>query len=208
MSGGFDPEEDLLRRYEQMVQTQVGTLNGIDDKAAYVAKLVGIVLGLLVSIVSLVVGTETIEISLDTGFTLLMVALAISAFFISMAYAIITYLSSKFQYGPTSDLGEVMADYHVHEQDYRDMMLRGYSGAIKANRRVVINNSKRFERCLTSLLLGILFFFSAGVLLVLPGGLYIDAFLSLVILGIAFYLARYILKEEYLTLERKHPIDK
>lgn len=33
----FDPEEDLLRRYEKMVQTQISTLNEIDDKAAYVA---------------------------------------------------------------------------------------------------------------------------------------------------------------------------
>lgn len=52
----FDVEFDLLKRYEQMINTQINTLNGIDDKAASIARLVTILVGLLLSGASLIVG--------------------------------------------------------------------------------------------------------------------------------------------------------
>ena len=163
----FDPEEDLLRRYEQMIQTQVSTLEGIDDKAAYVARLVGVLAGLVVSGSSVAVGTETVTLSRETGLVFVMLGAAVVAFLISLVFAIITYLSSKFEYGPSAEMGEFMANYRVREQQYKDVLLRGYSDAIKQNRRVVVANARRFERCLAAFLAGLLFLFAAGVVLVL-----------------------------------------
>jgi hypothetical protein len=54
----LDPKTDLLRRYEQMIQTQISTLNEIDDRAIRVSRLITLLIGIGVSIISLVVGTE------------------------------------------------------------------------------------------------------------------------------------------------------
>lgn len=199
----FDPELDLLQRYEQMVQTQVETLNGIDDKAAYVARLVSVLTGLVLSAVSIIVSTGNIELTIETSAVFLLLGAAVSAFFVSLVYAIITYLSSKFKYGPTSGLGEFMADYRVEDQNYKDMMLRGYSEAIRANRRVVVTNSKRFEKCLASLLAGVLFLFGAGITIVLPEHALLEGIVVIVFVLVAGLLVRYIVREEYLTLERQ-----
>lgn len=117
-SGEFDPEEDLLARYETMVQTQVETLDGIDDKAAYTARLVGILAGFVISGVSIVVGTHGSEVSVETGAVFLMLALSVICLFVSLAYAFITYLSGRFEYGPGATLGTFMADYQVDVQNF------------------------------------------------------------------------------------------
>lgn len=203
----FDPELDLLERYEAMVETQVETLNGIDDKAAYIARLVGILAGLVTSAASILAGTQGVQFTTETGAVFLMLALAVVSFFVSLIYAIITYLSSRFEYGPKATLGEFMADYQIAVQTYKEMMLRGYSEAIRANRRVVVTNAKRFERCLASFLSGVLFLFGSGTLIVLPPSWLID---SVVVVGFSIsslIIVRYIIAEEYLTLERKLPTD-
>lgn len=198
----FDPEVDLLQRYEQMIQTQVDTLNGIDDKAAQVARLIGVLIGLLLSAVSIILGTD-ITVNGNRIILFIMFTLAAGAYVVSMLYAIITYLSSKFEYGPSSGLGSFMAQYGVDEQDYRDALLAGYSSAIKNNRRVVIANSKRFEKCLASLIGGVMFTVG-GVGVVIVGAVkYAQIGVAGVSIVIGVGLMVYILREEYLTLERE-----
>lgn len=203
----FDPELDLLQRYDEMIQTQVEMLNGIDDKAAYVARLVSILTGLVLSAASVVASIEGHELTVETGPELFLLGVCVLSFFASLVYAIVTYLSSRFEYGPKSGLGEFMADYHVKNQDYKDMMLRGYSEAIQANRRVVVTNSRRFEKCLAGLLAGVFFLLGAGVVTVLPEHFPLEAGTTLVFVIAVIVLVRYIVREDYLTIERKHPVD-
>lgn len=203
----FDSEIDLLHRYEQMIQTQVETLNGIDDKAAYVARLVGILAGLVLTTVSLIATTEGFSIGVSNGGALVLAALAIIALFVSLVYAIITYLSSKFEYGPSAGIGDYMSQAQVPEQEYKDVLLRGYSQAIRANRRVVVTNARRFERCLASFASGLLLFFGVGVVLVLPDESWLDVIVVFLFVTIVLVFSRYILREEYLTLDRQLPSD-
>lgn len=199
----FDPEEDLLRRYEQMVQTQISTLNGVDDKAAYVARLVGILAGLVLSAVSFAVGTEEVSVSAETGLFFVLLALSVAALFTSLVYAVITYLSSSFQYGPSPGLGDYMAKFKVTEQDYKDSLLRGYADAIRNNERVVITNARRFQRCLAAFLVGILLLFGSGILFVLPVPFFSQVAVAVGFSGAAVWMVVYILREDYLTLDRQ-----
>lgn len=200
----FDTELDLLRRYEQMIETQIETINGIDDKAANTGRLIGVLSGLLLTAASIAVSTNAIEFTEATVGTFLMLGIGIVALFTSLVFAIITYLSSKFEYGPPASLGEYMADYRIDSQEYRDALLRGYSTGISANRRVVEENSKRFKWCLTTLLVALLFLFGSGVLLVLPGNHILDGAVILAFTVTALLLAWYIIQEEYLTIENEH----
>lgn len=119
-------------------------------------------------------GAEEIALSKRTSPVFLSLGVAVSAFLVSFVYAIITYLSSKFEYGPTAEMGEYMTEKKVPAQLYRDVLLRGYSDAIKRNRKVVQTNAKRFERCLAAFLVGLLFLFAAGVVFVLQEGLLVE----------------------------------
>lgn len=200
----FDTELDLLRRYEQMIETQIETINGIDDKAANTGRLIGVLSGLLLTAASIAVSTNAIAFTEATVGAFLMLGIGIVALFTSLVFAIITYLSSKFVYGPPAGLGEHMADYRVNSQEYRDALLRGYSTGISANRRVVDENSRRFKWCLTALLVALLFLFGSGILLVLPENHLPDGAVILGFTIIALLLVWYIVREEYLTLEDEH----
>lgn len=198
----IDQEIDLLQRYESILQTQVETINGIDDKAIQTARLIGVLGGLVMTGTSLAVSTGVLEVSTETAIGIIALGAGSVALFVSLVFAIITYLSTRFEYGPTSQLGYEMAQYQIKEQDYRDMMLRGYSTAIQKNRKVVDANSDRFKHCLASLSVAIIFLFAAGPALLSP--LYS---VDLVICGLAIVLAAvvgyYILQEHYITIERE-----
>lgn len=204
---GFDPELDLLRRYEKVIETQVNTLNGIDDKAAFVARLVGILASLLVTVASYVVSTGGIEFSNRFIIVFLIFGLSISAFFLCVTFSIITYLSSRFEYGPSRKFGPFLANYKVREQQYKDVLLRGYSKAIENNKKVVLVNARRFQRSLAFFLVGLIFLFGGGLLVILNGPMYVDV-AGLVILILTTKRAYvYIVEEEFLTLDREELLD-
>lgn len=167
----FDPEIDLLNRYDTMVQTQVETLNQIDDKAAFVGRYVGILAGLIVSITSFVFTSQNIDIqdvSIEFSLTLVFSVLFL---FLSLAFAMVTYLSSKFEYGPGHRVGFDMATARIDDQDYKDLLLRGYSDALIKNRNVVVNNASRLKHSLNFLLIGLVTLFASGVIIVIEGSL-------------------------------------
>lgn len=197
----FDPELDLLDRYERMIEIQVETINGIDEKAAHTGRLIAILAGLILTAVSIGVSTDAIVFSEATVVAIVMLAVGSLALFVSLVFAIITYLSSRFLYGPTAGIGEYMAKYRVDSQQYRDALLSGYSKGISSNKQVVEENSRRFKYCLASLLVALLLLFGSGSLFVLPDHLVADAVVLLVFGGSAAFLAQYIVREEYLTLD-------
>lgn len=197
----FDPERDLLRRYEDMIETQIETINGIDDKAAYTARLIGILGGLILTAISFAVTSDSVEVSEATAAAIFLSGLGILTLFMSLIFAIMTYLSSKFVYGPPTGLGRYLADYKVDPQEYRNAMLRGYSKGIDANREVVDDNSRRFKRSLASLMSALILLFGSGSLFVLPSILVLDVAIVILIIAVAAIVGRYILREDYLTLE-------
>lgn len=198
-----DPERDMLRRYEQMVQTQVDTLNGIDDKAAYTARLIALLIGIFFTGTSILITADQLALSTETGSALLTAALALIALVVSMTYAIFTYLSSRFEYGPSPAAGLTLAEKDIPADRYKTMMLRTYSEILTANYAVVLSNIERFEVSLAGLMVGILFLSATGVLLVLPGGLVVDGFVVLVSAAVSYRVAKYILEQEYIALDRQ-----
>lgn len=118
----LDPKTDLLRRYEQMIQTQISTLNEIDDRAIRVSRLITLLIGIGVSIISLVVGTE-LSVPSSPLFFLWSTA-TVLALLLSLLQAAVTYLSSSFEYGPSSQLGEVISEGRVVEREYKEFLLK------------------------------------------------------------------------------------
>lgn len=197
----FEQELDLLERYEQMIEIQIETINSIDDKAAYTGRLIAVLGGLILTAVSIAVSTDVIGFSETTLGVFVMLGIGTIALFISLVFAIFTYLSSRFVYGPSPQFGTSLAKEQYDPQEYRNALLRGYSYGVAANKRVVRANANRFKRGLTALLLALLHFLGAGVLLILPDDLRLDVIVFVVFTGVAVGLALYIIREEYLTIE-------
>lgn len=196
----LDPKTDLLRRYEQMIQTQISTLNEIDDRAIRVSRLITLLIGIGVSIISLVVGTELSVPS--SPLFLLWSTFAALTFLVSLLQAAVTYLSSSFEYGPSSQLGEVISEGRVVEREYKEFLLKGYSSAIRKNEQVVVRNARRFQRSLAFLFSGIIFAITAGITAVFGQNPAVTA-VSIVFTPVISYSGYWhVTQEKYLTIKR------
>ena len=210
MSGSddeFDPEVDLLRRYHDMLNTQMNSINEIDNKASNTAKLIGILFSLTLTAVSLGVTTEIVQLS-DTSIPFfVMLALSLVTFLLALLLSITTYLSSTIIHGPTASVGSYMANYQVESQQYIDIMLRTYSKAVRENKTVIFKNASRFKKALAVLMAGLIYLLTSGILLVVSV-LEIGSIFQWPILAVfgaaGGTVAYYIGVKDYLTIEAEN----
>lgn len=194
---------DTADRLERSIDTQVATIDGIDNKAEHVTRLVGIVISLVFSVIALVPNVDAI--SLQSTSLPVEVAFLLGILFLltAMAGAIITYLSSKFRVGLHYNVGYYLSETEepVDRHKHLRRVLGSYGRVLEENKKVIEINSKRFRRTLTALLLGVLFLATTGLLYLGQ----VDETQSWVGLGIALAIGAvavwYILTGRYLTLE-------
>lgn len=195
----MDPEEDLLDRYDRMVQTQLEILNGIDEKAATTMRLVSILLGLLLAGAAVVVDLNSAVSRTRNPVAGLWIGIGMLWFLVSLTIALLTYVSSRVLHGPREELGEILTEYTVTETDYSTHLLLGYTRAIRYNRAIIRRNSRWFRHSLQALLFAMLSV-SIGVVFVLVSvPLVIAALLSGLVISIAAYVGLVVFDETYLV---------
>jgi hypothetical protein len=196
-----DAEEDLIDRYENMVQTQVQTISDIDSKASRTLRVITLLLGAIFTAVSVSVTYFQNSTDSVSSLQILIFGTGIIFLLISLGYASVTYLSSVFEYGPSEKFGRHMAEYEVEAQDYRNRMLDAYADILDRNKRVVKNNARRFRLTMLCLQVSMLFFFTGGLSVVYTFDFGTNVVLfTLTWLG-ALALVQFINEEEYLTLD-------
>lgn len=205
-SSSLEPHVDTADRLERNLDVQSNTLNEIDKKAEHVTRLLGILIGLVLSVVSLGLqlgvgergGLSSVALQTFLGFTA-----GITFLVSSMAAAIVTYLSSKFKIGLNSTAGHLLQnpDYETEMDQHIRRVIGTYAYNIDQNREVIEANSKRFRRTLVLLLLGVAYLATSGVLFVgFESGIAAWSVLGITTLASGI-LAWYILSGRYLTLE-------
>ena len=199
--GQLDPETDAIDRFERMVETQIDTLEGIDDKAAHVTRFVALLLGVVFTGLSLVPRFGGATADLDSRVAVLTLFVGVIALVSSLGLAIVTFLSSVFEYGPDEELGNSLANYQITSQRYESILLRSYYSAIRKNKRVLRINARRFRNSLATLLVGVTSLTLSGTLLVMNLGLVVEIAVVLVASAIAGRLFTFVLAEDYLTLD-------
>jgi len=203
----FDPELDLLHRYHDMLDTQMDSINEIDDKASNTARLIGILFGLVLTAGSFGVTTEFIALTdVSTPF-FVMLGLSLVMLLFALLLSITTYLSSTIIHGPTASVGTYMANYRVDSQQYIDILLRTYSRAVRENKEVIFENAKRFKIALAVLMAGLINLLATGILLVaavLEIGPAAQWSILLIFGVIAGGVAYGIGVKDYLTIEAEH----
>lgn len=195
------PKVEAVERFERMIDVQIETLNGIDDKAEYLTRFVGVLIGVVLTGLSLIPEFDGVALDTDSLPMLVSIFVGIVALLSTLGFSIITYLSSKFEYGVSASVAEHFASSDLTEDEYAELMLRGYADIIPKNREVVRVNSRRFRNALTSLLVGLGCLSQATLFVVVD--LPIRVRYAILVSGflVLGYVLRYILGEEYLTLD-------
>lgn len=199
-SGGGKARADAVDRLERVIDTQIATVDDLDQKAAYVTRFVGVVLGLVLTAVSLVsrFGEGDPVTSLPV---VVAVAAGVVGLVAAIAGAIVTYLSSEVVVGLHPHAARSIADGEYSYDEYNALLLRAYADAIERNRRVLSANARRFRSTLVALLAGITYLSIAVVLFVLaPAGLWGWSVLLIGTLVLAV-VAWYLLTGRYLRLD-------
>lgn len=200
----INPSVDLLDRYDDMVATQVETINDIDEKAATTMRVIAILLGVILSGLTILVNAEIITEILRSPVALIWLITGLFFLLVALAWAIYTYLSSRFLYGPGIKWGLVLAENRVPPENYTDNLLIGYSQALDANREVVQVNSRRFRNSLIALLHGMVATSTAFGLFLLPIPQGWALTLSFGIVVVGFWITLYLAGEEHLVVDHEN----
>ena len=197
----LDPETDAIDRFERMVDTQIETLEGIDDKAAHVTRFVVLLLGVVFTGLSLVPLFGGGRAGIDSIVAVVTAAVGVAGLLGSLGFAVVTFLSSAFEYGPDETICDYIAEHRVQTDEYTSVLLRSYSEAVRRNRTVVRTNARRFRNSLASLLVGSVSFALGGAFLVLDVEPVVAVVVLLATMLAAGRLFVFVIAEEYLTLD-------
>lgn len=151
--GPVEARFDLIDRFERVIDMQAALLGDVDEKAGHVARLVALVLGVVVSALSIGVqlgGPPNAEFP-----TLIAFGLGTAGLIVSMSGAIITYLSSKIKLGVHPDSAKILQKPSIGRSAYSRLVANSYAGTLEENRRVINANAKRLRYTLASLVAGI-----------------------------------------------------
>jgi len=197
--GEWSPRQDAMDRFERMVDVQVRTLDGIDTKAAELMRLLAVLLGVVLTGISLLSEFENVTVTVDSVPLVVSVAVGVGGLLSSLGFAIITYLSSRFGYGVGPGVAEYVANNDVGREEYAGIMLRGYADIISENREVVRANSRRFRTSLTALLIALASLALSVLYVVTDLGTVAEFGVLLPVFTSVGVVARYILGGGYLT---------
>lgn len=157
---------DAADRLERVIDVQTERLHGIDDKAEHVTRLVCVLLGIALSVLSLAVkfgwtGPTTVmpvaALAFGTGVICLLA---------SLGGAIVTYLNSRVRIGLDENVGLLLSteQYAISTDEYEKRLLGAYGHEIRQNKRVRRTNVLRFRRTLVLLLVGVVYLTLSAVL--------------------------------------------
>lgn len=199
---GEQARVDAVDRVERVIDAQLTAINELDQKAEHVTRLVGILLGLVLTAVSLAprLGGRDIATTLPT---VIAVSVGVIGLVAAVAGAIITYLSSKTVVGMHPRAAREIADTDFEYDEYNALMLRAYADAVEQNKQVLFVNALRFRYTLVALLGGIAYL-SLAVLLFALSPIVTWAWI-LLLTGTAAIavVAWYLLTGKYLPRETK-----
>ncbi|ELY97108.1 hypothetical protein [Natrialba asiatica] len=193
---------DAINRYERTLDHQVALLDGIDEKAQKIVQYTGVVIGLVLTVVSLIPRVEGITFGDIPYSSQITFALGIFALLGAIAFGMITYLSSVIEYGLGGEFGHSVASGTVESPFYEEVVLNSYATAVESNREVININAVRFRRTLEFLITGIALLVLSGLYFLFQVPLWHEIGVGALYSLLLGQLLVYIHREEYLVLDR------
>lgn len=199
------PRLDAADRLERVIDAQSATLDRIDDKSGRIARLLGVLLGGVLSSLSL--SAQLTGVALESLSAPTRVAFLVGAGFLllALAGAIVTLLSSRYKIGLGHGVGVLLSrtDYEVSTETHLRRVLGTYAQNVKLNYRVIEVNARRLRRTLGSLLLGLLYLAFSAAFVVTGVTETVEWVLVALTIPIAVGLGWFVLSDRYLPIEEE-----
>lgn len=203
----FSVKEDLANRYQKMLDSQLSAIENFDTKAWRVARLVGILLGVLFTGVSVFSSEVSVELTVEYLPVIVAVGSGVSALIISLIFAALCILSTTAGFGLRVELADALNEGEVDEEDYPGLVTKSYSKNIENNIKVMRAKGRRLRYALSALVTGVLTLSTGGVLLFVNLGYWIQVGFLVLVAGLIVGVLYYILTMEYSVLENEDDHD-
>jgi len=203
----FSVKEDLANRYQKMLDSQLSAIEHFDTKAWRVARLVGILLGVLFTGVSVFSSELSVKLTVEYFPVIVAVGSGVSALIISLIFAALCILSTTAGFGLRVELADALNEGEVDEEDYPGLVTKSYSKNIENNIKVMRAKGRRLRYALSALVAGVLTLSMGGMLLFVNLGYWIQVGFLLLVAGLILGVLYYILTMEYSVLENEDDED-
>lgn len=199
-------KEDLANRYQAMLDSQLSAIENFDTKAWRVARLVGVLLGVLFTGVSVFSAEVGVQVTVEFLPVIAAVTVGLSALVVSLIFAALCILSTTAGFGLRVELADALNEGTVDDKDYHGLVTKSYSKNIKNNIKVMRAKGERLRYALSALVVGILALSSGGVLLFVTLRYWIQVGLLVVVGVLIVGVLYYILTMQYSVLEKEKEV--
>lgn len=192
----LDARIDLANRYDRMVESQLTALSNVDTNAWRAARLIGILIGIMLTALSIVAQTGGDGITL-TPYALPFFVVGILLLLVSLFFAAISILNVQVGYGPGTHLADGLNEGSVSAEDYPGIISKSLSKNIETNKTVLKSKADKLRYTYNFLILGLISF-SAGVWLIVTEPSFVTLSIATVILlGAGALVSDFILNKRY-----------
>lgn len=181
----------LAEKYDRMVESQLSALTNIDTNAWRAARLIGILLGILLTGLSIVAQGENTAVAFSLPM-LLFFALGIISLLVSLGFAAVSILNVEVGYGLGTHLTDGLTNGDVSPDSYPGIVSKNLAKNIEKNTRVLSSKADKLRYTYNFLIVGLVAFSTGvGFLIASPSrvGIFTLSLVSvLVMLGVSCYI--------------------
>lgn len=198
MTGADPSSEDereshlhLAEKYDRMVESQLSALTNVDTNAWRAARLIGILLGILLTGLSLVAQGENSAVRFSPS-VLIFVTLGVVSLLVSLVFAAVSILNVKVGYGPGTNLSDGLTTGEVSPEAYPGIVSKNLAKNIEKNNRVLSSKADKLRYTYNFLIVGLIAFSTGiGFLITSPDkieSVTVGIYSVIVMTGISYYI--------------------
>lgn len=186
----------LTEKYDRMVESQLSALTNVDTNAWRAARLIGILLGILLTGLSIVAQGENPTVTFSPA-VLSFLILGVISLLMSLVFAAVSILNVAVGYGPGTHLTDGLTDGDVSPEAYPGIVSKNLAKNIEKNNRVLASKADKLRYTYNFLIIGLVAFSTGvGFLITTPGWTGVVA-VSLVSVLVMLAISDYILRKKY-----------
>jgi len=193
-----DPHVDLADRYEQMIERQVNNLWNIDTKAWRAARLIGIIIGVFLTAISVLSGSTTTQFDIGIGVvSALVLAGGILTLLLALFFAMVGILNVRTGYGPSTSLSGALTQGEHDSDTYPGVLSKGLANSIDMNNRVMKNKADYLRYTFATLYVGIVLLVTGVTIALTDQSTGLTAVLLVSCTIVCLFTLDYIINQQY-----------
>lgn len=181
----------LAEKYDRIVESQLSALTNVDTNAWRAARLIGILLGILLTGLSIVAQGENTAVTSSPGLLIFLI-LGVISLLVSLVFAAVSILNVKVGYGPGTHLTDGLTTGDVSPEAYPGIVSKNLAKNIETNNRVLSSKADKLRYTYNFLIVGLVSFSTVvSFLITSPGRVGVVAIgvvSILMMLGVSYYI--------------------